>query len=422
MPVSEDARPSPASVTVRRALLIFFVGCVAIAPLFQFRLIAHMDPGLWNDLYPPWAGTRAALHHIDPYTPAMTAQIQRVMYGHVLAPTDPLDRQAFVYPAYIAFLLGAFTLLPWPAVHFLFAILAPFALAVTAWIWMRLCQPPFDRLTGMAAFVLIMTSWPAAWGYFQRQPSLFVAAAIALSVVFFVRGSDIAAGILLALATVKPQLVILLAVWLLLFALAHRRWRFAAAFLLTLALLIGGAQMLVPGWIPHWIHASIAYAHYPAKISVLSFLFGRWIGDALVLALIAVVAFRLRRLGPVSADSPGFLSAVALVLAATACVMPANPWLLFNNLLLIPAVFVLFSQRLNGRLPALLQGLAALALFFAFFITPLCAALSLRIGFTLNLVMPPFVLNYLVAIPIMLALLAMPDGALRHSRRSAPLV
>jgi hypothetical protein len=418
MPAPEDARPNLSSV-VRRALLVFFVGCVAIAPLFQFRLIAHMDPGVWNDLYPPWAGTKAALHGVDPYSAGMTEQIQKVMYGHVLAPTDPLDRQAFVYPAYIIFLLGPFTALPWPAVHLLFAILAPLALGASVWIWMRLCRPPLDRFTAIAVFALIMTSWPAAWGYFQRQPSLFVAAAIALSVFFFVRGWDIAAGILLAFATVKPQLVILLAVWLLIFAFVHRRWRFVAAFLLTLALLVAGAQALVPGWIAQWIHASIAYAHYPAKISMLSFLFGRWIGTALVLFLVALVAFRLWRLGPVSADSPGFIEAVALILATTACVMPANPWLLFNNLLLIPAIFVLFRQRLTARLPALLQGFAGLALFFALLITPVCAALSLRMGFTLNLVMPPFVLNYLVAIPVMLALLAAPDAPFRRARNSA---
>ena len=63
------------------------------------------------------------------------------------------------------------------------------------------------------------------------------------------------------------------------------------------------------------------------------------------------------------------------------------------------------SRGTGQSVSALVPGFAGIALFLAVAVTPLCAAVSLRFGFTLNLLMPPFLLNYLVAVPIVVALL-----------------
>jgi hypothetical protein len=392
-----------------------------------------MDPDTYSDLYSPWMEARAALHHTDPYSPAVTAQIQKDIYGHVLRPTETWDPEAFVYPAFIVFPLAPFTHLPWPAVQLLFAIVTPFVILAAAWAWLRLCQPNLgqpnmgqpnrDRLTTIAILALIVASWPAVWGCYQRQPSVFVAAAIAFSVLLFRPrsdiaseigpdiASDIASGILLALATVKPQLVLLLAAWLLLLAIRHRRWRFVSAFALALVLLVTGSLALVPGWIPHWIHATIAYTHAAGKISLPTFVFGRTIGLLADAALLLALCLRLWKLWPAPPTSPAFVQSVSLVLAVTVCLMPANPWLLFNDLLLIPALLVLSAHRPAKSFPGLLLALAATALFLALLVTPLCAALGLLVGFTINLVMPPFLLNYLLPLPVAAAILFVPTAA-----------
>jgi hypothetical protein len=384
-------------------------------------MVARINPAARSDLYSPWAGTRAALHGTDPYSVGVTEQIQKDIYGHVLQPTETWDRQAFVYPAYILFLLGPFTWLPWRVVDVIFAVLAPIALAGTVGAWMRVCAWNSDRFKTLIVLALILASWPAAWGYYQRQPSLFVAAAIAFSVLLFQRESDVAAGILLALATVKPQLVVLIAAWLLVLAVAHRRWRFVSAFGLTVAVLVAGSLAIVPGWIPHWIHASLAYSHYPAKISMLVFFFGRAAGTAAAIALAIVLCVKLWKVGAVPPRAIEFGHATALVLAVTVCIMPENPWLVFNTLLLIPAIFVLFGQRSKTALAGVLRSIAGLAIGIAFLATPLCAAAGMRMGVSLTLVMPPFLLGYLVPIPVTAALLFLKSGDRRLDPHSAPV-
>lgn len=411
----------------RRFLLVAAVVCLLVAPLFQLHRVMHMDPGHWTDLYSPWTGTRAALHGTDPYSPVVTEQIQRTIYGHPLTPAESWDRQAFVYPATIVFFLAPFTLLSWPVVHALFVPLAIGAAALAAWIWLRLCWPSAARGPTLVAFVLILASWPAVWGYFQRQPSLFVLAAITLSVFWFQKRQDIPAAIFLAAATVKPQMVVLLIPWLLLLAIVERRWRFISTFAVALASLVGASSILVPHWIPHWIHASIAYARYPAKVPLLVFLFGRTAGLVLMLALLAALIFRLRALRSIARDPRGLLQSVALVLAVSLCLMPANPWLVFNDLLLVPGILLLVSAPGARSLSAALRAIAGLALVLALFVTPICALLGAFAGFSLNIVMPPFVLNYLLPVPVTAALLtldffsAIPNAAMAPSwaRKSA---
>jgi hypothetical protein len=412
---------APRSSTQRssRAWLVVLTIGVVLAPILQLRLVEHLDNGAWPDLYSPWFGSQAALHGQDPYSPVVTEQIQRQIYGHVLAPTESWDREAFVYPAFIVLFLGPFTALPWPFVHLLFALLAPPAVALTAWCWLRICRPNFRRRTGVIAMLLILASWPSVWGYFQCQPSLFVLAALSLAVLFFRCGWDIPAGILLAAAAVKPQLMILLVPWLVLLALSHRRWRLIAAFFAAGAVLVGASLAIVPGWIPRWIHAGRAYARYPAKIPLLVFLSGRTLGSLLAAALVLALALRLWKLRRIPVDSPEFAQSAALVLAATACIIPGNPWLVFNNLLLIPAVFVLADQQPLRAVPALLQSVAGLVIGLALISTVFCAALGAFLGFNLALVMIPFLLSYVLPVPVAAALLAVPQASPRPVEAAA---
>lgn len=403
---SAQTRPHPF-----RALLILLAGLVALAVPVQLHFVAHLDSDTFSDLYSPWFGSRAALHHSDPYSPAITAQIQHDMYGHPLAPDDPHDPEAFVYPPWIVFLLAPFTLLPWPTVELLFAFLTPLVILATIGAWMRLCRPAFDHLSAIAVCALILASWPAVWGCYQRQPSLFVAAAMAFSALLFNRKHDISAGILLALATVKPQLVLLLGLWLMVIALRQRRWRFAASFCGTLAVLIGASAVLFPGSIPHWIHAAIAYTHTAGKVSLLTHLFGPRLGLLADIALIAALGIRLWQLRSAAPGSSAFVSGAALVLAVTTCLIPGNPWLLFNNLLLIPAVLLLSTTSAPTQISRLFQTLAGIALFLVVLITPLCAAIGLFTSYRFNLVMPPFVLGYLLPLPVAAAMFFLPPGA-----------
>jgi len=420
MASQDDARTRPQlSFPMRLTLFVVLVCAVVLAPLVQLHFVAQMDPDTYSDLYSPWIGARAILHRSDPYSPAVTAQIQRAIYGHALQSTDARDPEAFVYPAFIAFPLAPFTHLPWPTVERLFACLAPFVILATGWAWLCFCRPGmadagWGSLATFGVLALLCASWAAVWGSYQRQPSIFAGAAVAVSLLLFCRGSGVRSSILLGLATVKPQLVVLLAAWMLLAAIRLRRYRFVSGLSLTLGLLVAGAVVLVPDWIPHWIHAALAYTHSAGKISLPTFVLGPKLGllaDAALLAGLCLQLWKLRFAPPASS---AFVYSAALILAATTCLIPANPWLIFNNLLLVPAILILLVHRPAQALPRLFQGLAAAAVLLALLVTPLCAALALRFGFSTNLVMPPFLVNYLLPIPVTAALLFLRPIEVRH--------
>jgi hypothetical protein len=409
-------RPSALPV----ALACIFVAGLAAGSLFQLQRMTTFGQRTIHpnntrvadsDLFSPWIGTIAALHGQDPYSASVTEQIQVAIYGRALLPSSGWDPQAFVYPAYIVFLLGPFTLLSWPKVYFLFALLGPLILAAAALAWLPVCLPGVRRTTRLLAVVLVVTSWPALWSYNSRQPSMFVVAAIALSVLLYSHRFDTSSGFLLALATVKPHLVLLLCLWVLPVAAAQRRWRFIAAFALTLFLLVVGSLVLVPHWISHWIRATIDYSHHSGKTSLLIFVTGRHAGPALALFLLLAVLVRLWKLGSVSSDSPRLAYAAALLLSVTACLVPSNVWLVYNNLLLIPGVLLLFHRPSTERLPEMLRRVAQFSVAIAFVVAPLCAAISAFTGFSVVLALLPSFVNFLLPIPVTAALLAMDPGA-----------
>jgi hypothetical protein len=377
----------------------------------QHTIHPESAPTADSDLFSPWVGTIAALHGQDPYSATVTKQIQVAIYGRALAPSSGWDPQAFVYPAYIVFLLGPFTFLSWPQVYFLFALLGPLIIAVAALTWLRVCLPDIRGATRLLAVALVVISWPALWSCNSRQPSMFVVAAIALSILFYSCRFDATSGFLLALATVKPHLVLLLCLWLLSLAAAQRMWRFIVAFALTFFLLIGGSLVLVPYWISHWIRATIDYSHHSGKTSLLVFVAGRYAGSALALLLLLAVLFRLWKLGSVSPDSRRLAYAAALLLSATACLVPSNVWLVYNNLLLIPGVLLLFRRPSAKRLPEIFRHVALFSVAIAVVVAPLCAAISAFTGFSVVLALLPSFVNFLLPIPVTAALLAADPGS-----------
>jgi hypothetical protein len=201
-----------------------------------------------------------------------------------------------------------------------------------------------------------------------QQLSLVVSGLIALCAVLLTSGHLLLAGIVLALATIKPQLVWPLAAWLILWTISdwRRRQGFFWGFALTMAALLAGAEYLLPGWTTKFRQAIAAYRQYTGGAgSLLDVLvtpgWGRAISGLILLAL-AAVCWRLRR-EPVG--SPAFSLVTALVLAATVVVVPmVAP---YNQLLLLPAVFLLVQQARSNwkrsrltRLAYIVSGLLVL--------------------------------------------------------------
>jgi hypothetical protein len=73
---------------------------------------------------------------------------------------------------------------------------------------------------------------------------------------------DVLAGVLLALTTIKPQMVFLLIPALLLWGVGQRRWRFVGGFSAMMVGLLGLSFLLLPGWLAGFLAQVNAYPGY----------------------------------------------------------------------------------------------------------------------------------------------------------------
>jgi len=304
-----------------------------------------------GDLYPRWVGTRELLlNGRNPYSTEVSREIQMAFYGHAIEQSydkpesEIVDEQRFVYPVYVVFLLA-------PTVHADFERLqewAPIVLAVlvaaSVWLWMGVLRwrPP-PVLT--AAIVLFVISCPqVAQGLRLRQFGLFVAFLLALASWCVIRERLFAAGVLLAVSTIKPQMVLLCLVWFLIWTVGDlkKRWTLLAGFFVALDTLAGAGEWLVPGWPRFFLAGLDAYRKYFPSTSPLRLLLGNFLGGALsVLAVVALLAFAWRqRRG--AADSRDFVHILALFLLTTTLVLPLlTP---YNQVLLLLPVLMLIRE------------------------------------------------------------------------------
>jgi hypothetical protein len=159
-----------------------------------------------------------------------------------------------------------------------------------------------------------------------------------------VAGYLFGAGVVMALAMIKPQLVLPLLAWLLLWAASEwrSRWRFVAGFGSTMAALLGASEYVLPGWMGRFHQAVVAYDRYTGGAgSLLDVLVTPVTGRLLAgtgAILVAAIAWRFRRLPGRSVE---FSTMLALVLAVTLIVVPMTAP--YNQVLLLPAVFLLLA-------------------------------------------------------------------------------
>ena len=308
-------------------------------------LINGSPRGNLSDLYPTWLGARESLlHRRDPYSAEVTREIQAGYYGRPIdasRPEDPTNEQAFAYPVYVAFLLAPIVKIPFPIVRVIFFWLLLGITGFSVFLWLRVLKWHVSCTALAAIVVLALGTFPAVQGVKLQQLSLIVAFLIAAAVALLCSGRLIPAGILLALAMIKPQLTVPLAVWLMLWALSAwpRRWKLAASFLVFFAALVGGGEFLLHGWIREFYSAVLAYRRYAAGGTLLEQMLPRAIAIPALAVLLAAVAAECWYVRKVAVDDGKFLYVTSLVMAVTLLVPPMYPP--HYQLLLLPGVFLL---------------------------------------------------------------------------------
>jgi glycosyl transferase family 87 len=335
---------------VTAASMWFYVDRILVG--YQVKdAAAHERPrGNLSDLYPRWLGARELLlHRRNPYGDDIAIEIQKGYYGRALdpgRPNDPKDQQGFAYPVYVVFLLAPLVGLPFPGVQFFFHWLLVAVTAASVWLWLRGLQWKLPGTAIAAGIALTLGCFPVVQGLKLQQLTLLVGALLAGAVACLSSGFLFCGGMLLAVATIKPQLAWPLVAWLLVWAV--RDWRvrrrLVFGFGLVMGLLLAGGEIILPGWWRMFAHAIGEYHRYTQNQSVLDQLVP-WGFTGKVLAVAAVLAcvIFLWRLRQRPADAEEFGGAAALVMALTVLVVPMSAP--YNQVLLVPVVLELVRDR-----------------------------------------------------------------------------
>jgi len=328
--------------------MLYYIQRILVPYQLRESAASGRPRGNLSDLYPRWLGSRELLvHHRDPYSPEVTRQIQLGYYGRPLDPqraTDPKDQEAFAYPVYVAFLLWPFIYADFSIIMPLFSWLLVLLTLASVLLWHRALRLRLPALVIVSTLLLTLGSFQVLQGVKLQQLSLLVGGLVAACVAALAGGHLALAGFLMALATIKPQLAVPMFCWLALWALSdlHRRRRFLFSFFLTLAVLAGGGEWLLPGWVSRFRTAIYAYMQYTGGRSLLQQMTTHAIGSALTVVLIlftAAVCWRARRAEP---GSRVFSWTLALVLASTVSIVPMLAP--YNHVLLLPAILMAYSE------------------------------------------------------------------------------
>jgi hypothetical protein len=302
-----------------------------------------------SDLYPRWLGARELLlHGRDPYSAEITRESQIGYYGRPLDPdraNEPTDMAAFAYPVPVVFLLAPTIKLPFATVQVIFRWVLLLSIAASVPLWLRAVGFELRWEYVVSAALLAVSSSPGISSYYKQNLSPLIILFIAGAAAAAVRRWLALSGLLLALATVKPQITGLFIVFFLLWAAARwsERQSLVWGFLAASVGLLAAAEAVLPHWIREFFLAARSYEGYSGETSILRVLLPTFLAhliSALLVVAFLVLCWSWRH---AAAGSEPFAWGLAWAGASTLVVLPKLSS--YNQPLLIPSLLVLIRYR-----------------------------------------------------------------------------
>jgi hypothetical protein len=237
-------------------LLTFVLGALTKAN-YNF---AQDNPG-GSDFLFLWIGTRELINNgISPYSELVAIKMQLAIYGRS---AQPGEHELFVaYPIYATFIAAPF------------AMISDYSLARA--LWMTTLQ---FTLLGLVFVNLHLTGWRPGYlltslllvfsllwyhalrGIINGNVVILIALLIGLVFLALKARKDELAGVLLALTTIKPQVVLLLIIFIFIWAVSTRRWPLIFWFTITIVFLSLAGIALVPDWPLQNLQTVLNYPH-----------------------------------------------------------------------------------------------------------------------------------------------------------------
>jgi hypothetical protein len=246
----------------RLLMLLLLLVLAAATVVATHALFTSRFPGA-NDFYSRWGGARAFwTQGLSPYSDEASAQIEIGIYGRRALPDE--DPGPFAYPFYTVFIIAPLAFLPYEWAEAVWLTVLLFSLVGGVIGAMRLAGwrpgPPLLALTLLWAVLFYPSARAILLGQFAVPIfALTVGVLLALKA-----RRDLLAGALLALTTIKPQMVFLIVPFIVMWAVARRRWRIVIGAGAAMLLLAGVSFVLEPAWLRDFVNQMLRYPSYTA--------------------------------------------------------------------------------------------------------------------------------------------------------------
>ncbi len=276
-------RPPGISFPILKFGLGFGLIFLAASSIFYFTYTSKLDAVA--DFFIEWRASQVALQGGNPYSEDTTRSIQLGSKGRLAAPGE--DQLVFVYPYWRVFYSFPVAFLPYSQAT---AIWLGFLLAAYLGSLFLLARVQELKLSSalktVAFYAGLILMFPAFSSLMLGQSALLAAAFLNLAYFGLRTGRLAEAGIFLALATVKPQLCLVIGPWLFLRALWRRDWRFIGGFLATLGLLTALSFAFYPAWFSQFVEVALRYSSYKKSLTGPGFLFEGWGNAGTIFAIV----------------------------------------------------------------------------------------------------------------------------------------
>lgn len=368
---------------------------VALHQAYTWRENTHPD------FYIEWVGSRVALQRGNPYSDETTLAIQLGSKGQRVPEGE--DQLAFVYPYYRVLLNAPIAFLPYAWATAIWQTLMQAALLAGVLLFVRSLGWRASPLDLVLVLLVALFAYPTFGGTMLGQMAVGALAFLMVGFWALGREHDWVAGSCLALATVKPQLAILAAPFLLLWCLSQRRWKVLLSFAASLGILFGVSFLLFPQWLSEFIRVTLRYPGYKDVQTGPGYLLSGCCGEIWpwLLALACAVWLLLSWWLALRERDRWPEAAFVLTMAMTCFLLPQTS--IVNHIALLPAIVFLMrkgSNRASRIALALLSIAGSWAAFAALYNT----------NYPLNMALPPLV--------VLLALAAWYTASARSASRT----
>lgn len=349
---------------------------VALHQAYTWRGNTHPD------FYIEWVGSRVALQGGNPYSEETTLAIQLGSKGQP-APEGE-DQLAFVYPYYRVLWNAPIAFLPYDWATAIWQTLMQTALLAGVLLFVRSLGWRASPLDLALALLIALFAYPTFGGAMLGQMAVGVLALLMVAFWAARREHDWVAGSCLALATVKPQLVILAMPFLLLWSLSRRRWKVLLSFSVSMGILFGVSFLLFPPWLSEFLRMALRYPSYKDVQTGPGYLLSGCCGEILPWLLTLVgAAWLMASWWLALRERERWLEAAfVLTMAMTCFLLPQTS--IVNHIALLPGILFLMQQVSSWIGRIVLAGVSIVGSWAAF------AALY-NTNYSLNMALPPLV-------------------------------